>query len=507
MKRRPLQFIGNNIFRLRLVSLVALAAVNLAAAKGLSDYHPGDVVEEDIVAPTALAVPDPSATAALKSSEALKIPAVFRSFPAVTNDLAAQFSVAFDTARASFTSALQDTFHATILDHATVMSPDFGYLVTAYNFDHPSLPIPTYLAMDWAYGKDGAVAKNKWLREICAFMQNPIRPDLLPEGFAGGDTVRLVPVISHDEVLTPNDVASRGQLVLQSSIAPLSQVQLALRREFTGYDEQLLARALAAWLQPNCFPDTALTQSARDAAVRRMVVAECYSAGQDIAPKGCEVDQKIRAALNLLGQKTNDVPVIPAEQWQEAPVPASSDSQASVDKAMLADPGPPLPAAPPDAMADDILPNLRLLGGAAALGLIAIFVIQNLPRRRNEVSTLAVVPGALESKRIPRLETELAPQILQVVRQAFIHELAGQRRDLLMTQQAAAAEVASLVQRMDSLQIALQDRLRAYEAQIQQLEAELTARKEENRQLIRLKIQMIRHQVELETSPQRVELN
>jgi hypothetical protein len=118
-----------------------------------------------------------------------------------------------------------------------------------------------------------------------------------------------------------------------------------------------------------------------------------------------------------------------------------------------------------------------------------------------------VVPEKLEAKRIPRLETELAPQILQVVRQAFIHELAGQRRDLLMTQQAAAAEVTRLVQRMDSLQIALQDRLRAYEAQIQELEAELTARKEENRQLIRLKIQMIRHQVELESSPQRVELN
>jgi hypothetical protein len=238
-----------------------------------------------------------------------------------------------------------------------------------------------------------------------------------------------------------------------------------------------------------------------------MMVAECYSAGQVIAPKGCEVDQKIMAALNLLSQKSNDVPVIPAEQWQEAGVPSSSDSQASVEKAMLADPGPPLPAAPPDAMADDILPNLRLLGGAAALGLIAIFVMQNLPRRPNEVSTVAVVPGKSEAKRIPRLETELAPQILQVVRQAFIHELAGQRRDLLMTQQAAAAEVTRLVQRMDSLQIALQDRLRAYEAQIQELEAELTARKEENRQLIRLKIQMIRHQVELESSPQRVELN
>jgi len=105
------------------------------------------------------------------------------------------------------------------------------------------------------------------------------------------------------------------------------------------------------------------------------------------------------------------------------------------------------------------------------------------------------------------LQSELAPQLLQVVRQAFIQELSGQRRDLLLTQQTAAAEVVNLVKRMDALQITMQDRLRTYEAHIKKLESELTARKEENRQLIRLKIQMFRHQVDVETSPQRVELN
>jgi len=39
------------------------------------------------------------------------------------------------------------------------------------------------------------------------------------------------------------------------------------------------------------------------------------------------------------------------------------------------------------------------------------------------------------------------------------------------------------------------------------LEGELTARTEENRQLIRLKIQMIRHQVDAESGVKRVEFN
>jgi hypothetical protein len=507
LKRRRFQFIGSNLTRLALFSLIALAAIKISGARELSDYRLGDVLEEDMVAPAVLVVPDPAATAGLKTSEAYKTLAIFRFVTDITNDLAGQFSNAFDTARSSFRSALQDSFHGAVLDHASIMSPDFGYLLTAYNFDHPSLPIPGRLAMDWAYGKDGEVEKATWLREICAFMQNPIRPDSLPGGFAPGDTVSLVPVSRRDEVLTNGDLANRARQIPLSSMASLSQAQLALRREITRDEDPLLARALAAWLQPNCFPDPALTQETRDAAVRRMVVAEYFSAGQVIAPKGCVVDDKIMAALDQLRQKPAEIPVISADQLQEAQVPVSGDSQASLDNAIMADPGPPLPAATPDQLADDILPNLRLMGAAAAVAVIAVVLIQHLPRRPTQVSSVAVFPRGLESKHSPRLETELAPQILQVVRQAFVQELAGQRRDLLMTQQAAAAEVVRLVQRMDSLQIAMQDRLRTYEGQIQQLEAELTARKEENLQLIRLKIQMIRHQVNLETSPQRVELN
>ena len=105
------------------------------------------------------------------------------------------------------------------------------------------------------------------------------------------------------------------------------------------------------------------------------------------------------------------------------------------------------------------------------------------------------------------LQTELAPQLVQAVREALVQELAGQRRDLLHVQQDAAAEVARLVHRMDELQMALQERLRAYEQQIRKLESELAARTEENQELIKLKIEMIRQQLEVESTGKRLQFN
>jgi len=496
--------------RLPLLWLFTLGIAAASLAKDLSAYRLGDVVDEAIVAPAALAVPDPDATAAMKSEVASRTPAVFREYLGVTNVLAGQFQFAFETARSNFISALQDTFHASVLDHATIMSPDFGYVLTAYNFDHPDLPVPDYLAMDWAYGKDGSLEESKWLNEVCAVMQHPIRPDTLPPGFVVGNTVRLVPVSSFDEEVSPADLASRGRLAFQSQFATLAQAQSIFRREFASGSEPLLARAFAAWIQPNCLPDVVLTQAARDGAVRQMVVAEYYTAGQVIAPQGTVVDAKILAAINQMIQRPGNAPALSAGFPHQVRPPATQD------KPPLPDPIKPQAGNPADSVitagnAQVFSIEQRRLAIAGALCAAILIVARQLAGRGRIVTgpatLMPVLASKLEVSDPPPLQTELAPQVLQVVRQAFVQELAGQRHDLLSAQQAAAAEVIELVQRMDALQVAMQERLRTYESHIQKLEAELTARKEENRQLIRLKIQMIRQQVQLETTPQRIALN
>jgi len=92
----------------------------------------------------------------------------------------------------------------------------------------------------------------------------------------------------------------------------------------------------------------------------------------------------------------------------------------------------------------------------------------------------------------------LAPHLAQVLKETVVQELATQRRELLKAQEEAALEIAAMIRRFDSVQAPLQERLRSYEARIQELEKELTALNEENRELLKLKIDMIRRQLEVE---------
>ncbi len=101
----------------------------------------------------------------------------------------------------------------------------------------------------------------------------------------------------------------------------------------------------------------------------------------------------------------------------------------------------------------------------------------------------------------------LVPVVAQAVKEAVIQELAAQRRELLRVQENAAMELVAMIRRLDALQAPLQDRLRAYESRIQELEKELAARTEENHELLKLKIEMLRRQLETESVRNRMEFN
>ncbi len=101
----------------------------------------------------------------------------------------------------------------------------------------------------------------------------------------------------------------------------------------------------------------------------------------------------------------------------------------------------------------------------------------------------------------------LAPLLAQAVKEAVVQELAAQRRELLRAQENAALELVAMIHRLDSVQAPLQERMRAYESRIQELEKDLAARTEENHELLKLKIEMLRRQLETERGHNRMEFN
>jgi hypothetical protein len=67
--------------------------------------------------------------------------------------------------------------------------------------------------------------------------------------------------------------------------------------------------------------------------------------------------------------------------------------------------------------------------------------------------------------------------------------------------------LTALVQRLESVQAPLFERLRAYETRITELEKDLANQSKENRELLKLKIEMLKEQVETERTANRLNFN
>lgn len=461
--------------------------------KDLAAYRIGDVGEADIVTPVSLDVVDAAATAALQAARATQYPAVFRSFSGTTNEVACDFLDAFATARTNFQRELSAEFHSPTLDKATIASADFGRLVTAFGVENKTFPVTDDIAAEWARGKDGQTIREKLLTMLLKTESQRIRPDVLPKCLILGETIRLVPVTAADEKLSFETVQQASSVPL-TALTTVSNAQVLLRRQFP-VEQQLLARALAAFLKPNCLPDAPFTQLTRGAAVYQMIVADHFDAGDAILRRGDKIDAKVLAALAALDEKLKSMPPkspAAATITKTASAPAHPAATARPAPA-TATPDSPSPAVSVSGTAIRHKNVILTLAGISAAAL-AMACWQFFQQRKHKASEAAQAPLPFPGAADP----DLTPHVAQAVREAVQQELALQRRELLLAQQSATDEIASLVRRMDELQVPMQERLHTYETRIQALEKELSLRNEENRQLLKLKIEMVTRQLETE---------
>ena len=121
-------------------------------------------------------------------------------------------------------------------------------------------------------------------------------------------------------------------------------------------------------------------------------------------------------------------------------------------------------------------------------------------------STLrALASGALSEPGAEALREKIASDLTEFAKQRLVQGLYSQRKELADTQQKAVAEMTELEERLEKIHAPLQDRLRAYETRIAELEKELTRKGEENSELIKAKIQVTQNQMAAVKS--RVDLN
>jgi 7TM-HD extracellular len=527
--------------RLLLICALALLPIAVLAAKDLATYRIGDTAEEDITTPVAFDVIDTNATAALKSSEALKTPAIFRSFPDTTTTVANEFLAEFADAHSNFAAAIMDTFHKPTINDKTIGSADFGYLITAFNVKNKNFPITIELAVAWARGDSGRTIENQLLDLLSQMTSHYVRPDELPSGFVVGETLRLVPVASANDNLSLNDAGQRGKLITESSITTISQLRVLFREKFPD-EQQPLAYALSELLRPNCIPDAPLTRQARELAVHQLVVAEHYDAGQTIVRRGATINAKIKSALDELNEKLmpevlsrqvaaereraqheQEQVQLEHQQAQQASALAKQEQQQAQqageraqrerDQAQLAhSEAVKMRAQVLDTQSQFVKTLERdewLIAALTGVSLFAVLAFWGFIWQRQKKTAALARARAMKLERVEKKQsavpTDLAPYLAQVLRDAVVQGLAAQRVELLQVQQNAATEIAELVQRLDQLQAPMQIRLRTYEVRIEELQKLLAERTEENHELLKLKIEMIRRQLEAERT--RAEFN
>lgn len=464
--------------RVLLLVAVILPLVSSLSAKDLPEYLIGDRAKEDILATAQLTVVDAEATDALKQKEMMRVPVVIHFYTNMADEGEGRLRAEFARTRDNFLEAIEKSFGLRTLSADDVASDKFQTLTQSFQKKNKSFPLEPKLAALWAGGDSGETYQEPFVVALRRAMSIPIR-DAIPSELKVGSTVRIVATPYSTNALTAASVEQHGANISRTNTVSLDRARKDLLLAFPE-DQIAAAKYLTTLLKVNSFVEVNLTSELRARHVSGLCVTDDYQPGQVIAHRGQVIDKKIKAALDQLKEKTA------AAQVQQLLVnDRVKTAQASE--------------------------RIRWLTGTLA-GAVVILVptIWLLARRKQTVSLMPAihVKDSEPWRERALIAEERAQKVQEAARSGvlsqlsfwlsnkFTERLISQQQSLLDAQNKAAAEMAELESRLEKIQAPLQDRLTAYERRIADLEKDLAIKGEENRELIKTKIDVVRKQLE-----------
>jgi hypothetical protein len=117
----------------------------------------------------------------------------------------------------------------------------------------------------------------------------------------------------------------------------------------------------------------------------------------------------------------------------------------------------------------------------------------------------AIAAEAMAGKQGQMLREKIMPELTEFAKQSLVQGLYAQRNALIETQQKAQQALAELESRLTALQLPLQERIRAYEKRIAELEKEVGTQGEEVRELTRATLTLVRKKLEDERERERMQ--
>ena len=466
----------------------------------------GEKAKEDVVASTALVVIDPERTEKLRNQEAQRIASILRFDPQAAADAELALRATFAIQQQSFLNALQKAYRRTKLADSEIETPKFERFVSNFQRQARPFPMTTNLAQVWALGQSDDSLEAELVCRLRETMARYIRPDQLPpEARIGPQRWRLVE--RSDSVAEVN--LKRANSVHRTNVLTKTRVRKELVASFESEDAAL-ARFVAGFVRENCYVDAELTRRLRFEKTNELFAADHYEAGQKIVQAGEIITPRSKAALDKLSEKL---------AWDEA--------QRELVHA--------------EAKAETAMASLRLTTdsarrrawalciGGLGVGVIGIGLWLVTNRRSRSLALAVEVPlladaenGAVAiqqrqnlpvlqlwqqralaaERRITKLtramQMRVAPHLARWLAYRFVQQVISNRRQLLEMQRRAASDIAELEQRLTQTHASLQERLRAYESRVVELEAQLQATEQQNRELLEMTISVAREKIEME---------
>ena len=530
--------------RLSLAAALALVIVVSLPAKELAAYRIGDTVEEEVVTPVALRVVDVPGTQALRDKELGRIPIIFKYDPGAADAAERDLREAFSLTRSNFLKGVQQTFPRRQRSNDLMQLPRYRQFISAFQKTNTGFPLITNLAELWLTGDTGRFIQGVTIARLRKAQDRPLRAGVLPPDARPGSRVRFVTVTNAAEALSADTVERQGKVMMRTNLIALARARTELVASFAPED-RAVAKFAASLLRANCFYEAEMTEQVRARHTAPIFAAENFEAGQVIARRGQTVDARVKAALDELRDKTAVSQLtqkVNEEQARAEQLQARADQiQTNVEQLQAG-------TEQIRATAERIRRRNRWLAAGLALATVCLgFAAWRLFLRKPKPSLLPVrvasdglpasvvtCPSCDENIVIPAdataveaaewrrralaaeqkaerahaaIRSGVLPQFSRWLKQHFVRGLISDHSQMLEAQKAAATEMAELERRLDELHAPLQERLRAYEQRVSELEKTLAAKGAENRELIKAKIQLTRRQMETERARSGVILN
>jgi hypothetical protein len=320
-------------------------------------------------------------------------------------------------------------------------------------------------------------------------MQQPIVASKTDSSFPPNQPVRLVPVKTTDQPPALRELATAGQTISSGKVISLWRARRLVETDFPAGQEEF-GKFAASFVRSNAQPEPALTEMLRTKRLEGLAVNDTYEPAQVIVRKGQAIDRKALSALAAMREKSL-IGTLQTKLELEQSVVGHSQRQtlwiaaglgvACLVLAIIAwrvrtRPATALVTLAQPALAD---PDMRTLPAD----------VRADPWRARAL---------LAEAKADRAHAAIRSGVLGWMREKIFRTLFRQRAELLSTQQRAEAEMRELDSRLERLHTPLQERIRAYEERIAELEKDLAAKGEENRELIGARIAQARKQLNVE---------